>query len=395
MAKVALITGGNGISGSAILEHLALKTSASEWRKIVVTSRTPLQTTLVDERIVFVALNFTKDSQHLAEKMRNVCADVSHAYFTSYVHKEDFDELNRANEQLFANFLDAMLEVAPGLRSCSLQTGAKHYNRHLFPQPWPMRETDPWPHEQLRNFYHRQEEYLTARQQGQEWTWNVIRPPAIIGTSPKPNGMSEALTIVLYLLVCRELGVKATMPTNQRHWEGAQDVVDARLLAHLTIWVSTNPEAGNAAFNVTNGDHVCWKYLWPRLAEYVGAEASSTVSFPKPYPEEGEVRLDLSFVEWAKDKRQVWDCICDRAEIPQAKATWDHGTWGFQDWVFGRAWSGTSSMSRAYSLGFTGYIDTFQSFTQTIGKFVDRRQIPPLSGGGVNICSPTSLHCRS
>ena len=123
MAKVAFITGGNGITGSAILEYLARKTTKEEWSQIIVTSRSPFKTTVQDPRISFVALDLTQEPKSLVEVMRKPCAPVTHAYFSSYVHKDDFGELNTANKALFDNFLNALLQVAPKLENCSLQTG--------------------------------------------------------------------------------------------------------------------------------------------------------------------------------------------------------------------------------------------------------------------------------
>lgn len=384
MGKVAFITGANGITGSAILKYLVETTSVDEWSELIVTSRSPFKTIVSDPRIKFVALDFGQDVEHLAEKMNGVCANVTHAYFSSYVHKDDFAELNKANEQLFTNFLDALIKTAPSLQNVTLQTGGKHYNVHLFPVPSPAREDDPRLDSPIGNFYYPQEDHLVSRQKGKDWTWNVIRPEAIIGATQKPNGMNEALTILLYLMVCRELGSDAKMPTNQRYWEGTDDVSDTRLIASLTIWASTSSNTCNQAFNVTNGDYFCWKYMWPRLAEYVGASASSKQTFNKTYPKEGELQLELSLAEWAKDKREVWDRICEREGVPEAKASWDAGTWAFQDWVFQRTWSATLSMSKAREFGFTGYIDSFKSFTRAFDNFVELRQVPPVARGATN-----------
>jgi hypothetical protein len=37
-----------------------------------------------------------------------------------------------------------------------------------------------------------QEDFLIAKRKGQRWSWNVIRPEAIIGTTNTPNGMNSA-----------------------------------------------------------------------------------------------------------------------------------------------------------------------------------------------------------
>ncbi|KAI0964855.1 hypothetical protein F4678DRAFT_486060 [Xylaria arbuscula] len=222
--KAAFITGGNGITGCALLEHLT-KTDATEWSKIIVTSRSPFKTVVDDDRVTFIALDFTLDPARLIESMQPVCADVTHAYFSSYVHRDDFQELNKANVDLFDNFLQSLLALTSKLACCLFQTGE------------PRRESP------IGNFY---------------------------------------------FLVCRELGAEAKMPTNQSYWEGYDGVSDARLIADISIWASTEPHAGNQAINVANGDYFSWRHMWPRPAAYFGAKASSDQVFTQPRPKEGE-----------------------------------------------------------------------------------------------------------
>jgi nucleoside-diphosphate-sugar epimerase len=151
MARTAFITGANGISGGAILEYLVGRPS-SEWSSIIVTSRSPFKTTVSDPRIQFIALDFSEDASTLAAKMKDICAPVTHAYFCSYVHKDDFAELNTANEALFENFLDALEQVAPNLANVTLQTGGKYYNVHLEPVPSPAREEEDRRYGAIENF---------------------------------------------------------------------------------------------------------------------------------------------------------------------------------------------------------------------------------------------------
>ncbi|KAL2204761.1 hypothetical protein CC79DRAFT_1386556 [Sarocladium strictum] len=374
--KVALITGGNGITGTALIEHLSTKTTKQEWSGIIATSLSPLKTTVKDDRLSFVSLDFTQSPDILAPKMKDSCAKVTHAYFSSYVHEDDFQKLNIANQKLFENFLDALLAVAPNLEACVLQTGGKYYNVHLHPVPSPAREIDPRTGDLAANFYYHQEDCLARKQEGQKWTWNVIRPEAIIGHTIKPNGMNEALTLALYFMVCKEQGTEARMPTNQIYFEGYDDVSDARLIADISIWASTHSHTANEAFNVANGDCISWKHLWPRLAAYFGAKASSDQVFDLPRPEYGATQLDQSFGEWAKDKEEVWCKICDANGSPEAKSTWGAGTWLFQDWVFGRGWNATLSINKAREFGWTGHIDSYKSFTDAFDMFITLGQIP-------------------
>lgn len=77
----------------------------------------------------------------------------------------------------------------------------------------------------------------------------------------KPNGMNSALTYVLYILVCKELGQEPKMPTNQIYWDGYDDCSYAPLIADQTVWMSTQPNCANEAFNCVNGDTFCWRYM--------------------------------------------------------------------------------------------------------------------------------------
>jgi hypothetical protein len=117
-----------------------------------------------------------------------------------------------------------------------------------------------------------------------------------------------------------------------------------------------------------NGDYFSWRYMWPRLARYFGAKAASDQKFEKHFPTEGVPQQELSLAEWAKDKRPVWDRICAKAGVPQAKATWDAGTWAYQDWVFQRTWSATLSINKARKFGWTGHMDSYQAFVKTFER---------------------------
>ncbi|KAI0123922.1 hypothetical protein BJ170DRAFT_696921 [Xylariales sp. AK1849] len=255
---MAFITVANGISGSAIVEHLCNTTTSDDWDSIIVTPRSPFNPTVTDPRIKFIALDFTHDIPSLVEKLKKVCGLVSHAYFCSYLHKDDFVESYAANKSLFENFLSALDKTAPTLKSVTLQTGGK----------------------------------LAEIQRGKAWSWNVFRPAAIIGANSQPYGLNEALTIAMYFLICRKLGNAAPMPTNQRYWEGTEDVSYAPLIADLTIFVSTRKSCANEAFNVTNGDYSSGRCMWPRFAASVGAKADSQQHYQRAVPREGELQLD-------------------------------------------------------------------------------------------------------
>lgn len=94
--------------------------------RIVITSRSPLKNFWQDYRVEFVAIDFLKPIEEIIQKLAPFCTDVTHAFFTSYAHSDDFDRLRDLNVPLFENFLTAIDKVASGsLERICLQTGGK------------------------------------------------------------------------------------------------------------------------------------------------------------------------------------------------------------------------------------------------------------------------------
>jgi hypothetical protein len=76
--------------------------------------------------VEFVAIDFLDPVESVIEKIQPYCSDVTHAYFTSYVHNDNFDILKEKNIPLFQTFLTAIDTVAgESLQRVCLQTGGK------------------------------------------------------------------------------------------------------------------------------------------------------------------------------------------------------------------------------------------------------------------------------
>ena len=84
--------------------------------------------------------------------------------------------------------------------------------------------------------------------------------------------MSEVVTIVIYMLICRELGLPAVFPGNENFWNSVDDNSYAPSLADLTVWAATAENTKDEAFNHTNGDVFVWKYIWNDFAHFLGLE---------------------------------------------------------------------------------------------------------------------------
>ncbi|GLA73901.1 hypothetical protein AtubIFM55763_004835 [Aspergillus tubingensis] len=342
--------------------------------KIIVSSRRPLPTPWIDPRVEFVAVDFLESVETIISKLKDICAPVTHAYFTSYVHDDDFRVLREKNVPLFRNFLDAMDAVCPGLQRVSLQTGGKYYGVHLGPVKVPLEESFPRYDDQGFNFYYNQEDYLREVQKRRNtWSYNIIRPNAINGFAPHANGMSEALTIAIYMLICRELNQPATFPGNEYFWNSIDDNSYAPSLADLTVWASSQEHCRDEVFNHVNGDVFVWKHMWQDVAKYFGVEVPEP-KFEKAAGQAKTLSNEIDMVEWAKDKRAVWETVVQKHGGKVEAFDW--GTWGFFNWATGKSWLTISSVNKARKYGWQRHDNTFDTWIETYRSFENAGVLP-------------------
>lgn len=84
--------------------------------------------------------------------------------------------------------------------------------------------------------------------------------------------MSEALTVALYFLICREIGTDGMFPGNKYFYDQIDDMSYAPSIADMSIWAVTQDHCKDEAFNHCNGDVIVWRYFWPQLGKYFGLE---------------------------------------------------------------------------------------------------------------------------
>lgn len=171
----------------------------------------------------------------------------------------------------------------------------QHYGVHLGPVKQPCDERHPRYDDKGFNFYYPQEDFLFELQKQRNWTYNIIRPNGIIGFTPGgkcalknhsltlfsniifcdlANGMSQALTLALYFLICRETGEFPRFPGNKYFYNCVDDSSYAPSIADMSVWALTTPEAANEAFNHANGDTIVWRYFFERIGNYFNLDVS-------------------------------------------------------------------------------------------------------------------------
>ncbi|KAH7389970.1 hypothetical protein BKA66DRAFT_489447 [Pyrenochaeta sp. MPI-SDFR-AT-0127] len=380
--RVALVTGANGISGNALIEHL-IRQPRSEWDRIIITSRTPPKAYWQDARVEFIPLDFMQPVEKLIPIMQEECQNVTHAFFTSYVHADDFTQLRDTNVPLFRNFLDSLDSVAgDSLQRVCLQTGGKYYGFHLGPTiESPMTEQCPRVDDPEGHiFYYQQEDYLKELSSKRGWGWNVIRPGGIVGFTPGKTGMSEAITLALYFLVCKEQGGKASFPGNKFFFTCPDDKSYAPSIADQSVWAVTNDHTRNEAFNHSNGDVITWKTLLSKLGDYYGVEMDTedTLKDTNQVGIEHAKGIITSqswkIEDWAKDKKPIWEALCKKhGGNPEA---FDWGTWWFLDWAVGKPHPTVMSSNKARKMGWARFDDTYDTYFESIKALEHAGVIP-------------------
>lgn len=93
--------------------------------QIVISSRRPLPNYWADPRINFVAVDFMHPVEENIAKLKDVCQGVTHVFYTSYAHSDDFKGLPEKNIPLFRSFMDAIEATCPRLQRVCMYTGGK------------------------------------------------------------------------------------------------------------------------------------------------------------------------------------------------------------------------------------------------------------------------------
>ena len=260
--KKVVVAGASGLVGrGAIRAFLA----AGDWEVIAVSRRKPDGL----EGIRHIAADLF-DTQACA-KIFSGLGDVTHLVYAALYEKDDLvagwldpEQITR-NDQMLRNLFEPLSGAAKNLRHVSLLQGTKAYGAHVRPIPVSARE-DRDEFKSQANFYWNQESYLREKQKGQNWHWTILRPQIIFGDA-LGAAMNPIAAIGVYGALLKEKGEPLHFPG------GADNVlegVDADLLGRAIKWAAENDAAHDQAFNVTNGDVMVWRNLWPAIADALG-----------------------------------------------------------------------------------------------------------------------------
>jgi len=205
--------------------------------------------------------------------------------------------------------------------------------------------------------------------------------------------MNFTLPLGLYAAVNRELGRPLLFPGSPTLYTLFDCFSSSELHAEFCLWAALTPAAGNQLFNVVNGDVQSWQSLWPKISSRFAVPIPSnqfTVQVPFPFhvplaakpplgnytdkaglvgirdaEEQSFVEARVDLVKWSQDPevKAAWERLATREGLN--KDAWDQATWKFLTFVLGRPYSIVQNMTKARRLGWTGFVDTWESISKT------------------------------
>ncbi|MEP9383054.1 NAD-dependent epimerase/dehydratase family protein [Nocardioides cheoyonin] len=360
-----LVVGASGLIGTAAVERFL-----ADGQEVVALSRRPpaLGPDVDDAAVRHVPLDL-RDAEACADAVRRLPA-VERLVFAA-VHEtpglvagwKDAAQME-TNLAMLGNVLEPVA-ARGSLKHVSLMQGTKAYGVLHHRVPVPARESHP--RDRQANFYWLQEDHVRAAATRHGFHWTILRPPLVVGPN---HGVAMNLVPVIgaYAAIRAELGLGLGYPGGPGY---VTEAVDVRLLADALLWASSAPEAADEIFNVSNGEVFSWPDLWPAIVAALGAEAAA----PEP------VRL----AEWLPAQEEVWRRVLQRHRLrPLALAELLGESHHYADFHFATGARRpldpvVASTVKIHRAGFTGVMNTEETFAHWLGTLAERGVLPPLT----------------
>ena len=354
-----LVTGASGLLGVAAIE----KFLSAGWEVVGVSRRKPELPSGRNVDFLSVDLRDEKKARAAFEPLTGI----THIAYTALHEKPELvagwsskDQID-TNNAMLRNVVEPIVRTASNFQHISILQGTKVYGVHLHPIPIPARERDA--RKDHPNFFFDQEAYVGEMGARHGFNYTALRPQLVTG--PTPGALNVLPAIGVYAAIRREKGEPVGFPGGPSFvWEAA----DADLVADVMVWAAQSPQAGNEAFNITNGDVFEWRNVWPAMAKTLGAE----IGPDKP----------TSVTAYLNENADVWNKIVAKYDLRSGNLRELVGH-GDQHADFALAY-GAPEGPRAFvstvklrQAGFTKTVDTEDSFRGALQSLIDRKFLPP------------------
>jgi nucleoside-diphosphate-sugar epimerase len=127
LPHVACVWGANGISGTAMIDHL-IEQSIDQWKHIICISRRSFQLNIQDNRIDFISIDILNSTiDEIVDQLKKVQGEmITDVFHYTYIEKNNEEELDEINKIVLEKALEACGKIAgKTIQSFSLQTGYK------------------------------------------------------------------------------------------------------------------------------------------------------------------------------------------------------------------------------------------------------------------------------
>jgi nucleoside-diphosphate-sugar epimerase len=359
MSNKVLVAGASGLLGVAAIERFL----SAGWEVIGVSRRKPELSSGRDIEFLSVDLRDEAASHAALERQ----TDVTHIAYAA-LHEEpelvagwSSKPQIETNTAMLRNVVEPIVHNASDFQHISILQGTKVYGVHLHPIPIPARERDP--RDNHENVFFDHEDYVRVAGAEHGFAYTALRPQLVTG--PTPGALNVLPAIGAYAAIRRDKGQPFSFPGGPSFvWESA----DADLVADVMVWAAQSPQAGNEAFNITNGDVFEWRNVWPAMANTLGVDSGPDTP--------------MSLAAYLADHSDVWDRIVAkyglrRLSLRELVGQGDqHADFAF---AYGapegpRAFVSTIKLRQA---GFTKTIDTEDAFRNALQSLIDHKFLPP------------------
>lgn len=274
MPRKILVAGASGIVGAAAVAHFA---SLGDWDVVGVSRRLPI---VQERRATYLSVDLMNGSE--CERVFGSMGDITDVMYAALNERDDDliggwrdPQQIEKNARMLENLFEPLSKVAEGLRHVVLIHGGKAYGTHIpgAEVHFPQREIHP--RHAGDNFYHRQEDYIRAKQIGARWDWTILRPNSVVGFATGAN-MNPLLVMLVLASLRREAGLDLPAPSGR---SSVNEFTDAGLVARATEWAMHEPRARDEIFNLTNGDVFRPHDMIPIIAKELGMTLSPPAIF--------------------------------------------------------------------------------------------------------------------
>ena len=346
-----LVIGARGLVGQGVLEAMA----DADCEMIGVSRRAPDFPTRAD----FLPVDLT--DRDACRAAFSGLSGVTHVVYTALHERPELIAGWRDERQIATNLamLTNVLDFVEPSEHLTLLQGTKAYGAHLGPMRNPGKEHHP--RHAGPNFYWVQEDLVRERSARGGWAFTIMRPQIVCGVAVG-SPMNMTMAIGVYAAVLRELGEPLAFPGGEAF---ITEATDAALLGRAIRWAASAEESRDETFNVTNGDQLIWRSVWPSVAAVFGMEEGEDEPIP--------------LVEAMPRHAQLWDRMTRKYGLAgYGMDALIGSSWQFADAVFGLHGGQHTLLStvRIRQAGFGDCVDTEVMLAGQLRRLQDLRILP-------------------